>query len=113
MAFTFITVTGTFTRADGSPSQGTVQAALSEPLRNGVVLLERVPAEGRLNDEGKLVNLAGEPFRLAATDDPATVPAEGSYEWTLQIDEAPVRSFFAALKHAAPEGKVDLSELET
>lgn len=110
MAFTLITVTGRFTREDGSPSQGTVTAQLTEYLRNGVFNVGRVPATGRLDDEGKLVNLADEAFKLVATDDEGTEPTGVAYEWTLQIDDAPVRSFFAPLSHAV--GTIDLSELE-
>jgi hypothetical protein len=112
MAFTLITITGRFTREDGSPSQGTITAQLTEALHNETWLIDRVPTTGRLNDEGKLVNLAGEPFKLVATDDPATGPTEAAYQWTLEIDEAPARSFFAPLSHAAPELKVDISALE-
>jgi len=120
MSFTLVTIIGTFEREDGSPSQGTVTAQLTEDLRNGVDEVGRVPATGRLDDEGKLVNLAGEAFKLVATDDEGTEPKEAAYQWTLQIDEAPVRSFFAPLPHVGngaelEEGEtptIDLSELE-
>jgi hypothetical protein len=112
VSFTLITVTGQWERPDGSPSQGTVTARCTGAMTNGVMIIDQVPATGRLDDEGKLVDLAGDPFVLAATDDAGTDPKGEGYEWTLEIDEAPVRSFYAPLSHAAPEATVDLSTLE-
>jgi hypothetical protein len=113
MAFTSITVTAELTRADGSPSQGTIVAQLTRAMSNDGAEITPAPIEGRLDDEGKLVNNAGAAFVLAATDDPDTEPANASYQWTLTIDQAPTRSFFAPLSHSAPEQTVDLSELES
>lgn len=112
MAFTLITVTGRFTREDGTPSQGTVTAELTQSLHNAAWDIDRVPLTGRLNSEGHLMNLAGEPFRLVATDDAGTTPAGATYQFTLQIDDAPPRAFYAVLPHTAPGATVDISELE-
>lgn len=116
MAFTTVVVVGQWEREDGSPSQGTVTATLDREIHNDALMIGRVPALGRLNNEGRLVNDAGEPFRLYATNDPDTEPTSAAYQWTLQIDESPVRSFFAPLPHDAPEVEgvptIDLSELE-
>jgi hypothetical protein len=120
MAFTLVEITAQFERADGSPSQGTVTARCTAAMTNGVLLIDRVPATGRLDDEGKLVDLAGDAFLLAATNDEGTTPTGQGYEWTLEIDEAPIRAFDAPLPHVGngvepEEGKppaIDLSELE-
>ena len=112
MAFTAITITGTFVRPDGLPDQGTITATLSEPMTNSGETVEVEPILGMLNSEGELVAQSGEPFELFANDDVGTKPPGAEYAFVLQLDNAPVRAFSAAVPHAAAEGKIDLIELE-
>lgn len=112
MSLTPITITGTFVRADGTASQGTVTAVLTETIQNGVEIIEPTPLLGELNTEGKLKNQSQTAFVLYANDDAATKPQGSAYAFTLEIDNAPIHSFEAVVPHTAVEGKVDLSELE-
>lgn len=112
MSFTTITITATETRPNGEPAQGTITATLSEPVTNGTTTIDPTPILGELNGEGKLKDQAGEAFTLVANDDTGTTPAGSEYSFLVEIADAPVRSFSAVVKHAATEGKVDLSELE-
>jgi hypothetical protein len=112
MALTTITITGTFTRPNGEPDQGTITATLSEVIQNGTTIIEPTPILGTLNTEGKLVNESLLPFTLVANNDTATEPAGSTYNFLVQLDNAPVRSFSAVVPHTAVEGKIDLSVLD-
>jgi hypothetical protein len=112
LSLTTITITGTFTRPNGDPDQGTITATLSEVIQNGTTIIEPTPILGTLNSEGKLVNEALGAFTLYANDDAATTPAGSEDTFVLQLDNAPVRSFSAVVPHTAVEGKIDLSVLE-
>ena len=108
--FTFVTITGSFERPNGEPAQGTNTASLAQSIRNADEIVTPTPVLGELNAEGKLVMQSGAPFVLEATDDTGTEPAGVHYRFVLQLDNAPVRIFFAALPHAT--SPVDISTLE-
>jgi hypothetical protein len=112
MSFTSITVTGTFLREDGTPSQGTVTAALSCAVQNGVDRVEPNPVAGVLNAAGDLVALSLQPFVLVANDDTGTQPANSCYTFALQIDGAPLDTFDAVVPSASPGQTVDITALE-
>lgn len=111
MSLTTITVTGAFTRPDGTPAQGSVTATLSAPLTNGTAEVEANPVVGSLNALGQLVASTGLPFTLVANDDPATVPVGSHYTFLLDLDSQPLREFEAVISHSAPGATVDLSTL--
>ena len=110
MSFTTVTITATETRPNGEAAQGTITAQLTMQLVNGEDILDPTPILGVLNDEGELVAQSGGAFKLAANDDTATEPKGSRYQFTVNLDNAPVRSFYASIPHTA--GSVDLSELE-
>jgi hypothetical protein len=113
MAFTTITITGSFTRPDGQPAQGTVTATLSEQLENGTAIIEPTPIAGVLNAAGQLKDSSGlQPFTVVANDDPATTPQGSEYQFVLELDSAPVKEFSAVVSHSAVGGTVDLSALD-
>jgi hypothetical protein len=111
VSFTQVTITGTEERPSDEPASGTVTATLSEQIQNGTEIIEPTPVVGELV-EGVLLDQAGEPFTLAANDDTGTTPTGSEYEFVLELDNAPVREFRAAVPHTAPEGKIDLTTLE-
>lgn len=110
MAFTLITITGSFERPDGSAASGSVLFTLTRPIQNGSVVIG-APVRGYLL-EGALKTAAEGPLRLCANDDPATEPAGTSYLVELQIDSEAVRAFYIVVPHTAVGGTVDLTALE-
>ncbi len=113
MSFTLITVTGTFTRPDGStPTYGTVTATLSHRIQNGTSIAEPSPIVGALNQAGQLVAQSLQPFELIANDDPATAPAGSFYTFVVELDGCPVETFDAVIPHTAPSSTLDFSTLE-
>jgi hypothetical protein len=115
--FTLITITGQFDGPDGQPAQGTVTAELSVGLTNGTEIVEIDPVEGCLDSNGRLVlNVESPsedaPFVLAANDDVGTTPTGSHYRFLIDLDNAPVRSFFATVSRSAVGHTVDLTELE-
>ena len=113
MAFTTITLTGSWERADGQPASGRLTATLSTALRNGAVVLGRTPITGILNAAGQLADHTGQqPFTLLAVNDPATVPTGAVYKFVLELDGSPPVPFTAVVPYNAPGATVDLSTLE-
>lgn len=112
MAFTQVTITETFTRADGSAAEGTVTATLSEPIQNGGAMIEPAPIVGTLNVQGQLVAQDLAPFTLAAVDDTGTLPTGATYTFLVEVDSAPVREFTAVLSHLVAGQTVTLAALE-
>jgi hypothetical protein len=111
MAFTLVTVTGMWeTPEGGEAASGTVTATLRRTMRNGTTQITPRPVLGKLDGEGRLVTQDGGPFRLPATDDSGTTPVGVAYEWTVELDNAPLQHFFAPLAHAT--SPVDITTLE-
>lgn len=111
MAFTMVTVTATFlTPEGGEPAKGTVTATLNQVMRNGTTQIDPTPVAGVLNSLGELKLQSGGPFVLPATDDAGTTPPGCSYEWVIELDNAPTERFFAQLPKAV--NPVDLTALE-
>jgi hypothetical protein len=111
MAFTPITITGTFTKPDGSAASGTVTAILSMPLENGTAQVTPTPIVGILDASGALKDDSGlAPFVLEANDDTGTTPAGSTYEFLIELDSAPVRAFSAVVPHAT--SPIDITTLE-
>lgn len=111
MALTPITITGTFTRPDGSAMSGTGTATLSHRIANGTTVIEPTPISFHLSPTGTVVNSAGTALVLEANDDTGTVPAGSFYSFVLDFDSAPVDPFDAVVPHSASAGTVDLSAL--
>lgn len=111
MAFTPITVTGTFKRPDGSPDSGTGTATLSHRLVNGTAIVEPEPVSLELSPTGTVVNTSGTAFILDAVDDTGTEPTGAYYTFVLEFDSAPIDPFTAVISHSAAGGTVDLSTM--
>ena len=111
MTLTAITVTGTFTRPDGTAMTGTGTATLSHRLVNGTTVIEPTPIPFMLSSTGTVVNLSGLPLVLDANDDAATAPVGSFYTFTLTLDDAPLDPFDVFIPHTAAGGTVDLSTL--
>lgn len=110
MPFTPVTIVGTITRPDGTSAEGEFTATLTEPMVNGTTIILPTPITGQLTSGGP-VNTSGLPFILEANDDPATTPAGAAYEFTFELDNAPVDPFTAVITHSAPGGQVNLATL--
>lgn len=112
MTLTLITITGTFVQPDGTdPLTGKVTATLSEAIQNGTTTIEPQPRVGVLNSAGQLVNEAGTAFQLYANDDAATVPPGSTYEFVVEIENAPLRDGSVTVPHTAAAGTIDLTVL--
>lgn len=109
---TLVTITGTFTTGDGSPAQGEIVATLSEPIINGPEILEPIGIRGILDATGMLESPLHGPYMLAANDDPETTPSGSTYEFVIELDGEPPRTFNAVIPYTALDGVIDISELE-
>lgn len=105
MAFTVVTLTGTFQNADGTPADGTVQFQLTQPMANGDVIIETTPLAVILNASG------GFSVPLRANDDTATLPVGTQYVVIERVTSTSNREYAITIPHAAVGGTVDLSTL--
>lgn len=111
MPFTLITITADDVAPDGQPANGSVTAILSGPMQNGTEVIPPAPIRGMLIN-GALFDDSGEqPFQLEANDDTATTPTGRWYEFTIELDGAPLLTGSAQVPHAAPGATIDLSVL--
>lgn len=105
MAFTDVTVTGTYHTEAGAPASGTVTFTLSEPITNSGVTVAAVPVEATLDASGGLSQV------LPANDDTDTAPAGSTYVVIEDITGAPTRTYTIVVPSAATGGTVTLAEL--
>ncbi|MCP4307697.1 MAG: hypothetical protein GY788_23050, partial [bacterium] len=105
MAFTVVTVTGTYTNADGDPAKGSVtfypSALLANSSGDRMAPTARVKVE--LDDTGSLS------IPLFATDDADTLPIGGTYTIVERISGADERIWRTAIPNAS--GTIDLADL--
>lgn len=101
MAFTTVTVTGTYD-VQGNPASGTLTFTLTAPMSNSNVSVVPQPIR---------VTLANGSFSVSlyANDDTATVPQGVSWGVTEQISGAQPRDYFITVPSA--DGTVDISTL--
>lgn len=111
MAFTLVTLTGTFIRPDQTAASGTATFTLTKAIQNGTAEVQPSPIVGVLSQTGQLVSQSLTPLVLVANDDTATVPAGSAYEVQLEIDGAPLEPFEIVIPHTAAAGTIDLSTL--
>ena len=87
---TAITVTGTWTRPDGSqaPASGGVTFQLAQPITDagGNVIVAATTTQAQLDSQGSIS------VDLAATDEPGTFPRGNTYTVIESIEGAPVGS---------------------
>lgn len=86
MAFTTVTVKGTFTR-DGAPNTGFVVFRLTDRMQNGTEVVEPEDITGPLDADGYME------VRLKATDDFGTLPQPSTYRILIRLTGEPVRSY--------------------
>lgn len=104
MAFTAITVTGTFESESGVPASGTLTFCLTEAMENTNVIIPPEPIVVTLDGSGHFSQA------LLANDNSGTVPQGVMYGVTEQVTGAEPRDYFIAV----PSGlgaSVDISTL--
>jgi hypothetical protein len=106
MAFTPITLVGTYLEASGAPASGTVQFELSQAMEDStddkIVGIEVFTCV--MSSTGKISQV------LYANDDSTTVPVGTSYLVTETFEPSHVvRQYSISVPHTAPGGVLDLS----
>lgn len=105
---TQITVTTTFTLADGTPAQGTVVFQLAKQLVNpGVETVGTTPKIAKIGPKGQLS------YAVAASNDPPTVPTGVFYIVTIRLKGATPVTRHVVIPYTAPGHTVKLSSLVT
>lgn len=108
MAFTQITVTGTYLETGtGNPASGRVTFLLTSPMRQPEENITIVPSEvsATLDENGEFSVL------LYATNDTLTTPKGVTYEVTERIRGAALNKYFISIDKDAPVGTIDLADL--
>jgi len=108
MAFTPITVTGTYLESgSGEPASGRISFLLTSPMRqpstNTTISPSQVTATLDENGEFSVI--------LYATNDSGTVPQGVTYEVTERLRGAALNKYFISIDKDAPGGAVDLADL--
>lgn len=107
MAFTPITVTGTFVDGEGAPSEGKVTFLATATMRQPSENLSISPTEvtATLSASGSFSVV------LYATNDIGTEPKGVTYEVTERIKGSPRNKYFLAIDKDSIGGTVDLADL--
>lgn len=107
MAFTIITVTGTYQKADSSPASGSVTFLASGTMRDTDSDVTITPAEitAVLDANGSIS------VELAANDGEFTTPRGITYEVTERIEDSNEAKSFITISRTSPDGTVDLADL--
>lgn len=105
MAFTNITVTGTWQHADGTSATGKVEFVLSRPVANSNVIISNQPIIATLNGSGSISTT------LVANDDTGTFPTGTFYLVTEQLIGAAHTEYEVVIPHSAVSGTIDISTL--
>lgn len=103
MAFTLVTITGTYESQAGAAAAGTVTFTLTKPMQCGNVIINPAPITVTLDGSGHFSTT------LAANDDTGTVPQDAQYGVTELITGAEPRDYFITVAHAT--NPVDISTL--
>jgi len=107
MAFTSITVTGTYEDPIGDPAEGRVTFKLTSTMRQPEGNLTIVPTDvvATLDGDGEFSIV------LPANNDSGTVPSGVGYEVTERIRGAALNKYFISIDKDAIGGTVDLADL--
>ena len=107
MAFTLITVTGTYLLPTGLPASGSVSFTLTAPMRDAVSDVTITPQEQvvALNASGSIS------INLYANDDDSTVPDGVTYEVNERLNETGYNKYFFTLNSNSPDGTFDLADV--
>lgn len=96
MAFTQVTITGTFQNSDGSPASGGVRFQPTAVMRNATATTE-INAQTAVHAQVTAGALSS--VTLAATTDPGTTPTGVTYEVTEYLTGQPRKKYFIAVPH--------------
>jgi hypothetical protein len=106
---TAITVTGSWTRPDGSqaPASGGVTFQLAHPITDpdGNVIVAAQAVSATLDNNGSIS------VDLAATDEPGTSPRGNTYYVIESIEGSPRRTYSIEVPHDATNSRVDLADV--
>ena len=107
MAFTIITVTATYQKADSTPASGSVTFLASGTMRDTDSDVTITPAEitATLDVNGSIS------VELAANDGEFTTPRGVTYEVTERIEDSNEAKSFITILSNSPDGTVDLADL--
>lgn len=107
MAFTIITVTATYQKADSTPASGSVTFLASGTMRDTDSDVTITPAEitAVLDTNGSIS------VELAANDGEFTTPRGITYEVTERIEDSNEAKSFITISRTSPGGTVDLADL--
>ena len=103
MAFTVVTVVGTFQSESAAAASGTLTFTLTKAMENGNVVIPPAPITVTLDGSGHFSQT------LLANDDTGTVPPGVQYGVTEQIAGAQPRDYFITVAQAVTP--VDISTL--
>jgi hypothetical protein len=108
MAFTSVTVTGTYLQSGtGEPASGRVIFLLSSPMRQpeGNITIAPTEISAVLDENGSFS------VELYATNDVGTTPQGVTYEVTERIRGTAINKYFVSIDKDAISGTVDLADI--
>ena len=107
MAFTLITVTGTYLLPTGHPASGSVSFTLTAPMRDASTDITITPQEQvvALSPSGSIS------INLYANDDDTTVPDGVTYEVNERLNETGYNKYFFTLNSNSPNGRFNLADV--
>lgn len=107
MAFTLITVTGTYRLPTGAPASGSVSFTLTAPMRDASTNVTITPQEQivALNASGSIS------INLYANDDTTTQPDGVTYEVNERLNETGYNKYFITINKDSPDGIYDLADV--
>jgi hypothetical protein len=107
MAFTLITVTGTYLLPTGEPASGSVSFTLTAPMRDASTDVTITPQEQvvALDGSGSIS------INLYANDDDTTQPDGVTYEVNERLNETGYNKYFFTLNSNSPNGAFNLADV--
>lgn len=107
MAFTLITVTGTYLLPTGEPASGSVSFTLTAPMRDASTDVTITPQEQvvALDGSGSIS------INLYANDDDTTQPDGVTYEVNERLNETGYNKYFFTLNSNSPNGVFNLADV--
>lgn len=107
MAFTLITVTGTYLLPTGEPASGSVSFTLTAPMRDASTDVTITPQEQvvALSSSGSIS------INLYANDDNTTQPDGVTYEVNERLNETGYNKYFFTLNSNSPNGLFNLADV--
>jgi hypothetical protein len=107
MAFTLITVTGTYLLPTGAPASGSVSFTLTAPMRDASTDITITPQEQvvALSPSGSIS------INLYANDDETTQPDGVTYEVNERLNETGYNKYFFTLNSNSPSANFNLADV--